>query len=255
MNIFQKYSKYYDLFYRDKDYKKESGYIYNIISRFYKNPLHILNLGCGTGNHDFYLLDRGLHLTSVDSSREAINIANSKKKKKRISNEQIKFFNLDIRKINLKTKFDCAIALFHVINYLNSNTDLSDCFKSVNKHLKKNGLFVFDSWYGPAVLQDLPEKRTKMIKLKEHKIVRKSLPTLYPNENIAEIKFKFNLSDNKNKSENSFTEIHRMRYLFYPEIEMLLKMSGFALIHAEEWMTGQPIGFNSWYALFVARKI
>ena len=48
MKIFNKYSKYYDLMYHNKDYQKEADYI---IALHKKIPQNILDIGCGTGNH------------------------------------------------------------------------------------------------------------------------------------------------------------------------------------------------------------
>jgi SAM-dependent methyltransferase len=255
MNIFQKYSAYYDLFYADKDYKNESAYVHRIVSDYGKTPKRVLNLGCGTGNHDFYFHDFGWQLTSIDSSIQAIEMAESKKKKKGIPDESLRFVHSDIRKLKLNEKFDCALALFHVINYLTTNEDLLSCFRSVSEHLSSGGLFVFDSWYGPAVLHDLPSARTKKMRIENSEMTRKSIPSLLPNENVVNVQFNFEIEDPKNKHIESFTEVHSMRYLFMPEIKLLLSETGFELVHGEEWMTGKQLGSTTWYGLFVCKKI
>ncbi|QII11019.1 hypothetical protein KsCSTR_16400 [Candidatus Kuenenia stuttgartiensis] len=46
-----------------------------------------------------------------------------------------------------------------------------------------------------------------------------------------------------------------MRYLFLPEIRMYLKVSGFELVDAIEWLTDdKPLGLNSWNGVVIARK-
>ena len=44
---------------------------------------------------------------------------------------------------------------------------IKNTFKTVNKHLKNGGIFIFDFWYGPAVLRDLPTKRVKKVENKK----------------------------------------------------------------------------------------
>jgi hypothetical protein len=44
-----------------------------------------------------------------------------------------------------------------------------------------------------------------------------------------------------------------MRYLFRPEIDLLLAASGLALEHAAEWMTDREPGFETWGVCFVVR--
>lgn len=47
------YLRYYDLLYKDKDYKREADYVDALIKKYHPEPKSIKNLlelGCGTGN-------------------------------------------------------------------------------------------------------------------------------------------------------------------------------------------------------------
>ncbi|GAK51721.1 hypothetical protein U14_02966 [Candidatus Moduliflexus flocculans] len=44
-----------------------------------------------------------------------------------------------------------------------------------------------------------------------------------------------------------------MRYLFLPEIELLLSQVGLQLVASGEWMTPRPASANSWGVYVVAR--
>ena len=55
MSVFKDYSNYYDLLYSDKDYEAEADYIDHLIQKNNPGAKTILNLGCGTGKHDFLL--------------------------------------------------------------------------------------------------------------------------------------------------------------------------------------------------------
>ena len=49
--LFQGYSQYYDLLYRDKDYEREAAYIDALLRRHGVLGKNILELGSGTGRH------------------------------------------------------------------------------------------------------------------------------------------------------------------------------------------------------------
>ena len=49
MNSFQNYSQYYDLFYQDKNYDAEAGFVDKIIKNHLSEANKILEFGCGTG--------------------------------------------------------------------------------------------------------------------------------------------------------------------------------------------------------------
>ena len=72
-------------------------------------------------------------------------------------------YEADISNFNLNKKFDSAISLFHVINYLTDNQSIINCFNLVNNHLNTNGIFLFDIWYSPAVYAQKPQTRIKRI--------------------------------------------------------------------------------------------
>lgn len=56
-----------------------------------------------------------------------------------------------------RKKYDAVMSLFHVVSYLNSDRDLALAFETAAEHLHPGGLFLFDFWYGPAVLSQKPE--------------------------------------------------------------------------------------------------
>ena len=69
MAVFDRYAQYYDLFYREKDYRGEVDYVDALIKRYATNDARtILDLGCGTGGHAVLLAQKGYHVTGVDRS-------------------------------------------------------------------------------------------------------------------------------------------------------------------------------------------
>jgi len=67
------YAAYYNLLYQEKDYAGEAAYIDGMVKQYCPAAQSVLNLGCGTGRHDFELLKLGYQGgVGVDQSREML---------------------------------------------------------------------------------------------------------------------------------------------------------------------------------------
>ena len=78
---FQDYANYYNLLYKDKDYKAEADYIHSLIQQSAPQSKSLIDLGCGTGNHAFEFEKLGYEVTGVDLSTQMVAIANINKEK------------------------------------------------------------------------------------------------------------------------------------------------------------------------------
>lgn len=254
MNVFGNYSRYYNLLYKDKDYAGEAEYAHNLIQKYNSGAKSILNLGCGTGRHDFLLAEKGYSVTGVDMSEDMLAVANSQLSTFNSNSSTLNFIQGDIRSVRLNRKFDSIISLFHVMSYQTSNDDLKAAFETVKAHLGQGGTFIFDCWYGPAVLTDRPIVRVKRLEDGEIDVTRIAEPVMHPNENMVDVNYHIFIKDKLQGSYEEVKETHRMRYLFKPEIEAMLDIAELKLIHCEEWMTGKELCFDSWGACFIAEK-
>lgn len=254
MKVFDKYSEYYDILYNDKDYASEAGFIDTIIKKYRPNAKSILNLGCGTGTHDFLLAQKGYDITGIDCSGSNIKKANSKLTDIDKFKNCLEFHEGDVRIYRANKTYDIVISLFHVISYQITNSDLKSVFETVKIHLNNNGLFIFDCWYGPAVLHVRPETRIKRVESKDTRIIRIAEPEIFPNENKVHVKYHVFVIDKVTNNVTEIRETHPMRYLFKPEIDELVSVSGLNTLECAEWMTDNPLGLNTWKAYFVATK-
>jgi len=254
VKVFDKYSDYYDILYNDKDYASEANFIDSIIKKYRPNAKSVLNLGCGTGNHDIFLAQKGYDITSIDCSESNIEKANSKLTDIYEYKNRLNFHKDDIRTYRANKTYDIVISLFHVISYQITNADLKSVFETVKIHLNNSGLFIFDCWYGPAVLHMQPETRIKEVENNKTRIIRIAEPEMFPNENKVHVNYHLLVVDKVTNKIKEIRETHPMRYLFKPEIDELLFASGLEVIECAEWMTDNPPGFNSWGVVFVVNN-
>lgn len=253
MSVFCSYSRYYNLFYRDKDYAGETTYIEKLIQKYHPQAETILDLGCGTGRHDFLLADKGYDVTGVDRSAEMLSVAKARLTAQALSSSSPEFHQGDIRTIRLGKTFDLVVSLFHVFSYQTGNDDLRNAFATARKHLKPGGIFIFDFWYGPAVLTDRPVVRVKRLEDENIVVTRIAEPVMQANDNLVEVNYQVLVKDKKSGAVEELHEVHRMRYLFYPEIERFVQEAGMTILDASEWMTGRTPDFDTWGVYFVVR--
>jgi hypothetical protein len=159
----------------------------------------------------------------------------------------------DIRDIRLDQRFDAVIGLFHVISYLPTNDDLKTTFKTAKLHLRNRGLFLFDCWYGPAVLTHPPSVRVKRMEDERVSVVRVAEPAMHANRDLVEVNYQIFIVDKTHGDTEVVEETHLMRFLFKPEIELLLGLEGFQMLECSEGITGRKPGFDTWNVYFVGR--
>ena len=242
------YTKYYNLLYKDKDYLMEYAYIKKLIDKYGTNGKNILDIGCGTGKHLFHFKKNGFVVSGIDASKNMITEA------KNYLQQNINLLFCNASEFKFNKRFDTIISLFHVMNYLTENDELERVFQNISKHLKRNGLFIFDFWYGPAVLTDLPVVRIKKLTDNDLHITRITEPVMNFNQNIAVIDFEIIIEDIKTKLIERIYETHSMRYLFLPEIDHLAKKNNLKILAAYKWLTEENLSNTSWYGLIVLKK-
>ncbi len=254
INIFGEYARYYNLLYRDKDYVREAQFIHQLVQTYAPNASSILDLGCGTGTHAILLAQEGYQVHGVDLSADMLQQANEQRTQLPTKlQSRLHFTQGDIRQVCLNQTFDVVLSLFHVISYQITNKDLLAAFETVKQHLKPGGIFIFDVWYGPAVLTDRPTVRVKRLENEEIQVTRIAEPTLYPNENWVDINYQVFIRDKQNHCVEELQETHRMRYLFNPELAYLFAQFNLKLIESREWLVQKEPGLDTWGVYFVTQ--
>lgn len=254
MNNFKKYSQYYDLLYKDKNYESEVEFIVKIIKLYSPNAKTILDLGSGTGIHDFLFAQKGYDVTGVDISFEMIEEANIKLNTDFLENkDSLKFEVGDIRTWNSEEKYDIVVSLFHVMSYQVTNDDIKKAFFTVKKHVKEDGVFIFDFWYGPGVLSSPPVTRIKRLENEHVYVTRLAEPVLHPNENVVDVNYTILVKDKVEGLTEEINETHNMRYLFLSELQMFAEALNAKSVDLYEWLSLSKPTVDSWTACVVIK--
>jgi SAM-dependent methyltransferase len=251
MSTFGTYSRYYDLLYRDKDYLGEVQFLRGLLDRYSTSTQSILELGCGTGVHAAQLASHGYRVHGIDVSEEMLTqalVRQSALPEEAVA--RLDFSRDDLRSLRLNRKFDAVVSLFHVMSYQLTDADLLLAFKTAKDHLRKGGVFIFDCWYGPAVLRELPSTRVKRFEDDEIEVTRIAEPQVHVNRNYVDVNYQIFIREKTSNCVEIINETHAMRYLFFPEVESLFEAVGMKLVFSCEWLTGKEPGADTWGVCF-----
>lgn len=253
--VFDAYARYYDLLYRDKDYAAEAEYVASYIRKQAPGAKRILELGCGTGGHAAQLVQTGFSVHGVDLSGAMLARAEARKATLPVAEaERLTFAYGDVRTVQNGATYDAVISLFHVMSYQTINADLEAAFKTAASHLTPGGLFLFDFWYGPAVLTQKPEVRVKRLEDDHIKVTRIAEPVMHVNENIVDVNYTVFIEVKETGKVEQLQETHQMRYLYLPEVEKIMKGCGLQLVTSQAWMTDCPLSHEHWAGFVVASR-
>ncbi len=255
MTVFGQYARYYDLLYRDKDYLGETRFTEKLLQKHAPAARKILELGCGTGIHASQLVRDGYEVHGVDLSETMLAAAIDRRARLDTKDRERLSFSLgNARDVRLDSTFDAVVALFHVVSYQVTDEELGAIFETASRHLAPGGVFLFDFWFGPAVLATRPTVREKQLESAEITVSRIATPEMNERDRYVDVRYQVFIHDKATGSTDQLRESHRMRYLDLEEIEKLAHMSGFRLLDACEWMSGRTPGADTWGVCAVAGK-
>ena len=137
LELYKKFAKYYDDIYSFKKYDLEVEFLESVFKKYNIHGKDVLDVACGTGNHDRRLVKHGYAVTGVDLNKEMLKIA-----RKKVPQATYKQGNM--QDFNLKKKFDAVLCMFTAMNYNLTLDDVVKTLMNFKRHLKDGGVLVFD---------------------------------------------------------------------------------------------------------------
>ncbi len=137
MNDYKNFAYYFDIIMDFIDYNKWINFTKNNI----KKDSSILDLACGSATFLVNMNIYGYPTDGLDLSSQMIQLAHEKCY---INHIQCSLFKENMIDFNLSKQYDNITCYFDSVNHLNTIDDVHKLFDMVYKHLKKDGLFLFD---------------------------------------------------------------------------------------------------------------
>ena len=127
------FAKYYDAFYRKKDYSKETQFLIDLLKKNHVKT--VLDMGCGTGNHLKLLEEAGFKCTGMDYNVEMLDVARTKVKGDLHVGDMAKF--------RLDKTFDAIVSMFAVFNHNPDEKSALATLERMQALLNQGGLLLF----------------------------------------------------------------------------------------------------------------
>jgi len=253
-NYAGRFAELYDLFYADKPYAEETRFVHQCIQKFGHHPTReILELACGTGRHALELEKFGYQITATDGSPDMLQVASDRAAK---NGSKIVFVASDMRNLQLPSKqYDAAICLFDSIGYLKTDDAVRNVLAEIWNYLRLGGLFIFEFWHAPAMLNQYSPVRVRRWKNSDCEIVRISETALDRNKRLANVDYTvYELK--KDGTYSSFRETHTNRYFSVDEMKRFVSGAKFEPVRFFAGFNEQEqITDDTWHVLAVARKM
>jgi ubiquinone/menaquinone biosynthesis C-methylase UbiE len=142
--MYKQLAKYYDIIYSWKDYAMEAEKVNQLIEDYKKSGGNeLLDIACGTGEHDKFLKDY-YKVTGLDLSENMLAIARKKNKK-------ITYVKGNMKSFNLHKQFDVVVCLFSSIGHLLTYENLNKAARCFSRHLKQDGVLIIEPFVSPKV--------------------------------------------------------------------------------------------------------
>jgi SAM-dependent methyltransferase len=254
MSLDATFHQYDDIFDSDRNCKAEAAFVADRLIKHGVAGRGIMHLGCGTGGHAVELASAGFSVCGVDLDGERVARAEARRVMlPKALAERLRFQQGDARTVRTAEVYDAVVSLFHVASYQITNSEFMAMCHTAALHLPRAGIFLFDCWYGPAILSDPPQIRINRSTNDALGILRIAEPLMRPHENTVQVDYTFILTDFRTNATETVLGTHVMRYMFRPEIELMLDLSGFEVLDSMRSLGGE-LNPSDASVTFVARK-
>lgn len=252
--VYDRFARFYDLEYSRKE---DDLPFYLDLADNYGGP--ILEIGAGTGRVTFELAADGYEIWGIDDSAKMLDIA----RKKLTSlpeevREKIHLVQADMRDFKLDKQFQMCIIPFRAFLHNLTLDDQLASLRAIHKHLLPGGILAFDlfvpvhqvlgqqEWHVDIEADELaePEQGISLTAHIDHDPVQQllSITNIYHQAVPGK-------EDKESKASMKY------RYIFRPEMELLLLHCGFKLLSCYGGFTGESYDFHSGIMCFVAEKM
>jgi ubiquinone/menaquinone biosynthesis C-methylase UbiE len=245
MKSYEEFASIYDnLIHGDIDYKKWADKIIQITNREGIQLNDYLDIACGTGNLTIEIANYFKSTWGTDLSSDMLMEAEIKFRDER---KKAKFICQDMTDINLNKQFDLITSALDSANYITEDEGLADFFEGVYKHLKENGLFIFDinSYYKLSEI------------LGNNLYTHDSQDIVYIWENVFEdeiVSMYLTFFLKNGEQYKRFDECHTERAYMEVEVEELLISTGFNIVEKMDNYNDEKVTNKTERITYVVRK-
>lgn len=248
-----RHAELYDVFYADKPYDAEAAFIHQCLQSYGAGPTRrLLELACGTGSHALALEKLGYEIVATDYSEDMLACARRKASE---NSSRVDFRLQDMTKLDVAgAPFDAAVCLFDAIGYVATNDAIESVLKGVHKHLRPDGLFVFEFWHAAAMLRHYDPVRVRRWPIADGELLRISETKLETAKQLSHVTYTI-YELRSDGTHSNLKETQTNRYFLVQEMAAQLTANGFTPLR---WFAGfaddENVDEETWHVVAVARR-
>jgi len=227
--MFSKSAHLYDLIYSFKDYPAESQQIIDLIEQEMPDARTILDVACGTAEHDRFLLQK-YQVDGLDMDAEFVRIA-------AVKNPQGNFHHADMRDFDLGKIYDVILCLFSSIGYVKTLDNVIQTLVSFKRHLNPGGVILVEPWFTPDVWQVDDSVHMLSAENEDIKVCRMNLSGREGDISILNFHY---LVGAAGKIDH-YTERHELGLFTVGQMSSAFEAAGLAVRHDPEGLTGRGL--------------
>jgi SAM-dependent methyltransferase len=135
-------AQYYDRFV-GADYESIANYIDSALIKHFGRATLVCDIGCGSGNLTFKLLQKGYDMIGIDGSPEMLAEAINKRMDI-VGGENALFLCQQLPEFELYGTVDAIVSTLDTVNYLTDDGELDRLFYWFHNYLNSKGILIFD---------------------------------------------------------------------------------------------------------------
>jgi SAM-dependent methyltransferase len=249
-----RHAELYDIFYADKPYEEEAAFVHQCLNQYGGGEMgRLLELACGTGSHAMALEKFGYEIIATDYSEDVLARARQKAVK---AGSSVDFRWQDMRALDVAERpFDAVVCLFDSIGYVETNEAIMQVLKGVHRHLRKDGMFIFEFWHAAAMLHSYDPVRVRRWSTPDGELIRIADTELDVANQTASVTYTIH-ELHSDGTYRSLKETQTNRYFLVQEMAGWLSLCGFVPL---KWFAGfsenENIDVKTWHVLAMARRL
>ena len=230
----------YDYMLRHVDYEQWYQFIKSVMHEYVKNPVTVLELGCGTGKFGTKFSSDNYQILGIDKSFNMLQVAKTR------SFKNFRIICADIRNFYLKKKFDFIFSVHDTINYQLTDNEIKDILKSTKNAMHSGSIFMFDITTEYNIENNFNNK-TAFYK-------NRGINVEWSNKYDREKKYVISSFKMRHDNGKAYSEEHVQRIYSIDEIKSILKNEGFKILHICGDYTYNSPGADTVMVNFITKK-
>lgn len=245
---YERFAYIYDYLMQDVHYDGWLDFVKRQSETYAVKGKDIVDVACGTGELSIRLAEEGYSVTGVDLSEDMLVIAQQKALDR---NSSLSLFQQDMAQLDLQREYDLITIFCDSLNYLEKEEDVIHTFGHVHKHLKQEGLFLFDV-HSLYKMSQIFMNQTFTLTDDAVSYIWDCFPGDAPNS--VEHELTFFVRDEETELYEKVEELHKQRT--YPVLQLTewLDHEGFEVLDVSADFTELPPSDDSERIFFTCRK-